>query len=206
MIALSSTNTWVAGRRQGFESQQHIKFFKSFSPASINNDWHGNSNSIDQFNYVIQERDLLVPGWWDTGKAGYLCFHFLHWCSRKRWGYFVSITGNCFIHNFNMSERTFILCEEWNLWRNDVTSSWNDITICRNYVTDTWDGQIKMTVVSTECKAQISFWLVAWRIVVILAGEFSVFSSWKLWRPSFILNRCIAAWTRAFNIAHLELS
>ena len=42
-----------------------------------------------------------------------------------------------------------------------MTSSWNDITICRNYVTDTWDGQIKMTVVSTECKAQISFRLVA---------------------------------------------
>ena len=42
-----------------------------------------------------------------------------------------------------------------------MTSSWNDITICRNYVTDTWDGQIKKTVVSTECKAQISFRLVA---------------------------------------------
>ena len=206
MIALSSTNTWVAGRRQGFESQQHIKFFKCFSPAWINNDWHSNSNSIDQFNYAIQERDLLVPGWWDTGKAGYLCFHFLHWCSRKRWGYFVSITGNRFIHNFNMGERTLILCEEWNLWRNDVTSSWNDKTIFRNYVTDTWDGQIKMTEVSTECKAQTSFWLVACRIGVILAGKFSEFSSRKLWPPSFILTRCIAAWTRAFNIAHLELS
>lgn len=203
MIALSSSNTWVAGRRQGFESQQRIKFFKCFSPASTNNDWHSNSNSIDQINYTIQERDLLVPGWWDTGKAGYLCFHFLRWCSRKRWCYF---TGNRIIDNFNTSKRTLILCEEWNLWRNDMTSLWNDITICRNYVTDTWDGRISTTVVSTECKTQISFRLVAWRIGVILAGEFSEFSSRKFWPPSFILTRCIAAWTWAFNIAYLELS
>ena len=38
-----------------------------------------------------------------------------------------------------------------------MTSSWNDKTIFRNYVTDTSDGQIKMTEVSTECKAQTSF-------------------------------------------------
>ena len=29
MIALSSTNTWVAGRRQGFESQQRINFLSA---------------------------------------------------------------------------------------------------------------------------------------------------------------------------------
>ena len=74
-----------------------------------------------------------------------------------------------------------------------MTSSWNDKTIFRNYVTDTWDGQIKMTEVSTECKAQTSFRLVACRIGVILAGKFSEFSSRKLWPPSFILTRCIAA-------------
>ena len=38
-----------------------------------------------------------------------------------------------------------------------MTSSWNDVTICRNYVTDTWDGQIKMTVVSTECNVKLRY-------------------------------------------------